>query len=98
MRAVGAELQAAELDAVVVVGDDQAELFTKDSMPAIAIYWGEEIADIPRDMTDVPESRAAAMWAKHAQVREEEWREEPAESQPEATAAGEEQAAGAEGS
>lgn len=71
VRAVGAELQAAELDAVVVVGDDQAELFTKDSMPAIAIYWGEEIADIPRDMTDVPESRAAAMWAKHAQVREE---------------------------
>jgi hypothetical protein len=65
------ELQAAELDAVVVVGDDQAELFTEGSMPAIAVFWGEQVADIPRDMTKVPESRAAAMWAKHAPQREE---------------------------
>ena len=71
VRTVGAELQAAELDAVIVIGDDQAELFTKDSMPAIALFWGEQVADIPRDMTDVPESRAAAMWAKHAPEREE---------------------------
>ncbi|MDQ1628197.1 MAG: hypothetical protein QOI54_1941 [Actinomycetota bacterium] len=71
VRVVGLELQAANLDAVIVVGDDQAELFSEESMPAVAIYWGDKITDIPRDMTDVPESRAAAMWAKHAAQRED---------------------------
>jgi 3-O-methylgallate 3,4-dioxygenase len=73
-RAVGVaadELQGANLDAVIVVGDDQAELFTEVSMPAMAIYWGDTVADLPRDMTNVPESRAAAMWAKHGPVRED---------------------------
>ncbi len=43
--------------------------------------------------------KALDFLVQHAQVREEEWREEePAESQPEEAAAGEEQAAGAEGS
>ena len=41
--------------------------------------------------------KALDFLVQHAQVREEEWREEPAESQPE-QATGEEQAAGAEGS
>lgn len=71
VRRLGTELQAADLDAVIVVGDDQAELYTKDNMPAMAVFWGEQVADIPRDMTGVPESRAAAMWAKHATEREE---------------------------
>ncbi len=73
-RAVGKlaeELQGAALDAVIVVGDDQAEMFSEDSMPAIAVYWGETVADLPRDMTNVPASRAAAMWAKHGPVRED---------------------------
>src|SRR5690242_7778398 len=64
---LGRILQGADLDAVIVVGDDQGELFSHDSMPAVALYWGDQVLDIPRDMTDVPASRAAAMWAKHAQ-------------------------------
>ena len=71
VRRLGTELQAADLDAVIVVGDDQAELYTQDNMPAMAVFWGEQVADIPRDMAGVPESRAAAMWAKHAPEREE---------------------------
>jgi trigger factor len=43
--------------------------------------------------------KALDFLVQHAQVRDEEWREEePADSQPEEAAAGEEQAAGAEGS
>ncbi|HEX8146026.1 MAG TPA: trigger factor, partial [Pyrinomonadaceae bacterium] len=42
--------------------------------------------------------KALDFLVQHAQVREEEWREEPAESRPEEAAAGGEQAAGAEGS
>jgi 3-O-methylgallate 3,4-dioxygenase len=53
-------------DVLIVVGDDQAELFSEVNMPAMAVFWGEEVVDIPRDMTDVPPSRAASMWAKHA--------------------------------
>ncbi|MBF4769387.1 extradiol ring-cleavage dioxygenase [Nocardioides agariphilus] len=73
-RAVGKlaeDLQGAALDAVIVVGDDQAEMYSEDSMPAVAVYWGETVADLPRDMTNVPASRAAAMWAKHSAVRED---------------------------
>ena len=63
-------LHQAELDVVVVVGDDQAELFPEVNNPAIAVYWGDTVLDIPRDLSDVPASRAAAMWAKHAEQQE----------------------------
>lgn len=67
---LGAILTEAALDAVVVVGDDQGELYSEGNMPAVAMYWGDTVLDIPRDMTDVPASRAAAMWAKHAEHQE----------------------------
>ncbi|MGH2641946.1 MAG: extradiol ring-cleavage dioxygenase [Actinomycetota bacterium] len=63
---LGAILAEAALDAVVVVGDDQGELYSEGNMPAVAMYWGDSVLDIPRDLSDVPASRAAAMWAKHA--------------------------------
>ncbi|MVW70380.1 hypothetical protein [Bordetella sp. 15P40C-2] len=37
-------LERAQPDVVVIVGDDQAELFTADSQPAFAIFHGSEIA------------------------------------------------------
>jgi hypothetical protein len=67
---LGAILGDAGVDAVIVVGDDQGELFSEGNMPAIAMYWGDTVLDIPRDMSDVPASRAAAMWAKHAEQEE----------------------------
>ena len=63
-------LQKADPDVLIVVGDDQAELFSEQAMPAIALFWGEQVVDHPRDMTNVPASRAAAMWAKHADHEE----------------------------
>jgi hypothetical protein len=38
-------LADAELDAVVVVGDDQKEQFLEDNMPTILVYWGETIVN-----------------------------------------------------
>jgi 3-O-methylgallate 3,4-dioxygenase len=35
----------------------------------MAVFWGAEVIDVPRDMTNVPPSRAASMWAKHAPTR-----------------------------
>ena len=37
------DIAAAQLDALIVVGDDQEELFHHDNMPAIGIYYGDTI-------------------------------------------------------
>ena len=37
------DIAAAALDALIVVGDDQEELFDRNNMPAIGIYYGETI-------------------------------------------------------
>jgi hypothetical protein len=37
------DVAAARLDALIVVGDDQEELFHHDNMPAIGVYYGEAI-------------------------------------------------------
>ncbi|HEY3846472.1 MAG TPA: hypothetical protein VGL95_05110 [Acetobacteraceae bacterium] len=37
------DIAAAKLDALIVVGDDQEELFDHSNMPAIGIYYGETI-------------------------------------------------------
>lgn len=41
-------IKAANLDALVVIGDDQRELFLDDNMPAMLIYHGETIKNKPR--------------------------------------------------
>src|SRR5580693_5391334 len=42
-------LQDANPDAIVVIGDDQNELFLSDGTPTFAIYWGETIDDFAPD-------------------------------------------------
>jgi 3-O-methylgallate 3,4-dioxygenase len=37
----------AELDALIVVGDDQDELYHYDNMPGILVYYGETIPNVP---------------------------------------------------
>jgi OH-DDVA oxygenase len=48
------ELAAANPDVVVIVGDDQEELFRKTNIPAVAIYYGREIVMRPLESMDVP--------------------------------------------
>jgi Catalytic LigB subunit of aromatic ring-opening dioxygenase len=64
------EIASARLDVLVVVGDDQHELFLDDHMPAIGIYYGNTIRNAKQ--TPVPEGE----WYKRAQMRR---REETAE-------------------
>jgi 3-O-methylgallate 3,4-dioxygenase len=45
--ALSKKLSEASPDVVVIVGDDQHELFYDDGMPAFAIFWGERIECIP---------------------------------------------------
>ena len=44
LNRMAADLAAAEPDVVVVVGDDQEELFGPENQPGIAIFYGEDIA------------------------------------------------------
>ena len=64
-------LAAAPPDAVVIVGDDQHELFREDNMPALSIFWGERIECIP---LVTKESHPSLMLARRDQFGEErEW-------------------------
>ncbi len=66
MARVKQEIAAAQLDVLVVVGDDQHELFQDQHMPAIAVYYGETIRNAaqPRVMP--------GDWYQRAQLRRRE--------------------------
>ncbi len=46
------DMAEADLDALIVIGDDQHEQFFEDNMPAILVYWGETIENNPLHMED----------------------------------------------
>jgi len=51
---LASELADAQPDVVVVVGDDQEELFRKTNIPAIALYYGQDIIMRPLASMPVP--------------------------------------------
>jgi Catalytic LigB subunit of aromatic ring-opening dioxygenase len=61
------ELQGAALDALIIVGDDQHELFPPQHNPAIAIYYGETIRNAAA-RTDL----APGDWYRRAQQKRKE--------------------------
>jgi OH-DDVA oxygenase/3-O-methylgallate 3,4-dioxygenase len=48
IKQLGQLLRAADLDAIVIFGDDQHEQFNDDNMPSVAIYHGEQVEVRPR--------------------------------------------------
>lgn len=70
---LGKELLAAAPDVVLVVGDDQDEMFLDDGAPTFAVYYGDTIEDIPpsdREREARPKGLQAAAWAVHAEAGE----------------------------
>ena len=66
-RAAGGDVAAAKLDALIVVGDDQEELFDQSNMPAIGIYYGETIRNAGQARSRATtgwRGRAAATWSQ----------------------------------
>jgi 3-O-methylgallate 3,4-dioxygenase len=56
VRKLADAIEQANLDALIIIGDDQNEQFFDDNMPSILIYWGETIANKPLDMpADAPQ-------------------------------------------
>jgi 3-O-methylgallate 3,4-dioxygenase len=60
------ELRGAKLDALIICGDDQYELFHDEHMPSIAIYYGDSVVNTARPKEPV------ADWYKRAQLRRQE--------------------------
>jgi hypothetical protein len=56
---VSEALMASDPDVMVVIGDDQKELFHEDNMPGLSVYWGDTVAWVPRNRPD-ESSRVAA--------------------------------------
>jgi hypothetical protein len=48
IRTLGDIFEAERTDAAVVVGNDQMEVFTREHVPALGVFWGEFVEGIPR--------------------------------------------------
>ena len=64
MSRLGDFLREAQLDSLIVVGDDQDELYHPENMPGILVYYGETIPNIPLAPVAEPNWgwRASARW------------------------------------
>lgn len=67
MDTLRARIAAARLDALVVVGDDQAELFDTRNNPAFAVYYGATIRNAKR-----PDEPSAHWYAAARHARQED--------------------------
>jgi 3-O-methylgallate 3,4-dioxygenase len=63
MESMKQQVQAAKLDVLIIVGDDQYEMFKDDHMPSLGVYYGETIRNAV--MQELP----AEEWYKRAQMR-----------------------------
>ncbi len=68
MDHLGQRIRDARLDVLLIVGDDQTELFRTTNNPAVAIYFGETIRNTAREPAAAGDS-----WVKAARM----WRHEP---------------------
>lgn len=67
MDELGRRIAAADLDVLLVVGDDQNELFQMTNMPALAIYYGPSILNAKREPLTEQDP-----WFKVARVQRQE--------------------------
>ena len=68
------ELDNARADVVIVIGDDQMELFQDDGIPSIAIFGTEVLNFIPRpkeSLASMPRGRESSLWATTVKVPEQ---------------------------
>jgi hypothetical protein len=49
-------------DALVVIGDDQNEWFSADSQPALCIYWGDSVENLPPPVDKMNPAIRTAYW------------------------------------
>jgi Catalytic LigB subunit of aromatic ring-opening dioxygenase len=69
---LGDYLREAQLDTLIVVGDDQEELFHSHNMPGMLVYYGDTIRNLPMAPVANPNWgwRASARWHEEKEPRE----------------------------
>jgi hypothetical protein len=69
---LGEYLRDSRLDTLIVVGDDQEELYQHDNMPGILVYYGETIRNVPLPPPPEPSWgwRASARWFEEKAPRD----------------------------
>ena len=61
---VGQSLSKGNVDVLIMIGDDQHEMFNDDNMPAMTVYWGNTFLNTPAHPSpNMPESIRASSWA-----------------------------------
>jgi hypothetical protein len=72
MSRLGDHLREARLDCLIVVGDDQEELYHSDNMPGILVYYGDTIRNMPMAPVANPTWgwKASARWHEEKAPRE----------------------------
>ncbi|HEX3884363.1 MAG TPA: hypothetical protein VHW66_17035 [Stellaceae bacterium] len=72
MSRLGDHLREARLDCLIVVGDDQEELYHSENMPGILVYYGETIRNVPMAPVANPTWgwKASARWHEEKTPRE----------------------------
>ncbi|HKF78461.1 MAG TPA: protocatechuate 3,4-dioxygenase [Candidatus Dormibacteraeota bacterium] len=68
--ALAETLAAASPDVVLIVGDDQREMFLDDGMPTLAVFWGDTVECVPKPEEELPPSLRPARWANYGEHRE----------------------------
>jgi 3-O-methylgallate 3,4-dioxygenase len=63
-------LEDAAPDVLIVIGDDQRELFLDDGTPAFGIFYGDAIVDTSPDKRAMHPSIQLAYWSQHAEAPE----------------------------
>ncbi|HEU4342289.1 MAG TPA: extradiol ring-cleavage dioxygenase [Candidatus Binatia bacterium] len=69
-RAIAKEAETISMigpDVLIMIGDDQHEIINDDNMPAILIYWGETIANVP---SSISPALGLAAWAYGEEERD----------------------------
>lgn len=67
---LGQTLARVDPDVVMIIGDDQKELFHDDNMPAVLVFWGEQMRNEPHYKDSPSPALQAAAWAYGAYGQE----------------------------
>lgn len=60
---LGETLEKAAPDILLILGDDQMELFSEENMPSVLVYWGQTLKNVPPEIPDsAPAHRKANAW------------------------------------
>jgi hypothetical protein len=60
---LGETLEKVNPDLLILIGDDQMEMFSEENMPAVLIYWGQTLRNVPPEIPDsAPAHRKANAW------------------------------------